>query len=299
MKTLRVLFESTSSGPVRIDREQVRDYLEHVRWQTLTPARIANFLVKNVRPWRVDPSSIPKGSIDVPPLVMPHIFFFNLSSSSVIGDELVLSFSGPFIKNFNPYDKFYYERRDWDLTQETACISSEDVLRNNVHLIPSTDTCTADQWLTALVNGTYLNLIREGTLTYDETELRMNMVWDIICWDFHESGVEWTNEETFKAVSTFYGFTPPEDGYCWLEPEDWDELFVALERHWADFWDAFNAKVQESRRYAIAILTHPLERAKKTLKRKADGTFSTQPLPKLPHLPTNIRKLVDAYNFTS
>lgn len=297
MKTLRVLFESTSSGPVRIDREQVKDCLIHVNWQSLTPAQIASFLIKNIRPWRVDPSSIPKGTIDVPPLVMPHIFFFKLSSSSVIGDELVLSFSGPFIKNFNPYDKFYYERRDWDGTQETAC-DSEDVLRSNVHLLPSTDTCTADQWLTALVNGTYRNLIREGTLTYDETEQRMNMVWDIICWDFHEFGVEWTNEETFKAVSTFYGFTPPEEGYHALDPEDWDEFYVALEQHWSDFWDAFNKQLQTNRHYAMAILTHPLKRAKPSLKRKADGSHTTQSLPELPHLPLNIRKLVDAYVYT-
>ena len=298
MKTLRVLFESTFPAPIQIDREQVRDQLKHVRWQTLTPAQIANYLVKNTRPWRVDPSSMPKGTIDVPDLAMPHIFFFRLSRSYVNGDELVLTFSGPSIGNVNPYDKFYYERRDWEWTQQ--CVGGlHNLLHNHAHLIPSTDTCTGDQWVAALIDNSYMDLLRGGTLTYEETELRINMVWDIFCWDTRDTEVRFTNEETFKKVSEFYGFTPPEDGYDWLEPEDWDDFFVALEQHWAEFWDAFNAQVQESRRYAMAILTHPLERAKKTLKRKADGTCITQHLPKLPHLPTDIRKLIDAYNFTS
>ena len=61
---------------------------------------------------------MPKGTIDIPDLAMPHIFFFKLARNYVNGDELVLTFSGPSISSSNPYDKFYYERRDWDWTQQ-------------------------------------------------------------------------------------------------------------------------------------------------------------------------------------
>ena len=104
---------------------------------------------------------------------------------------------------------------------------------------------------------------------------------DFCMFDMHIDEVREQNVKTQAAVRKYWGL--PESG----------NLEQLLREKFSDFW----TQVQRNRQYAMAIMTHPLKRAKKSVKRTADGTMKLQSLSPLPSLPCVIRKMIDSYIF--
>ena len=206
MISLKILFKNTSIGEVEIDRAQVQKYMGDVPWQTMSPEKIASFLIRNIYPWRVESMYIPKSSLDLPNVAMPKIYFLSLASSSMNGNELVLTFNGPNIEIWDVFEKNEVTD-DWDYLQ-TCTADFGEVLYEYVDKIPASQNYTSCQWLDKFFIG--------EEMPYQEmTNERMKAVWDIILWANAPYKCDTINDKTATALSKFYGFC--DDGAECLE----------------------------------------------------------------------------------
>ena len=165
MKTLKVIYDNTSEGPVEIDQKQVQKYLQAVSWQSMVPEEIAYILMKQTAPWRPEDVYIPKSSIGLPPAPMPFIYFFSLVNSFMNGEELVLVFTGPYLNGWDVYEKFgsvYI----WDNIRAVA--RSNDIDEIEIEIIgkiPARQDYTGPQWLDNFIDAV-VACARNGKLAF-------------------------------------------------------------------------------------------------------------------------------------
>lgn len=260
-------------------QKEIMGYLGPFDWEAMTCNELANILKCNPRPWHAD--SLDYGPFHVD---MPNMYCLQLHSCSKSSKGFTLVFRGSELNHSTLWKPFHNESeeslseeelREWCETLKEGTV--KDCMTDDFPNLFNAPNIPSDVWLEAFLEDKHHTL----SLGEDEHYERMRCLEGLCLFLMNMKVVGRYNRDTDQFVRHFHGL--PSTG----------SLRQLLRKKFSDLWDA----VQHNRCYAMWIMTRPLKRAKKSLKRDADGEHVMESLPPLPVLPQSLRRKIDAYLF--
>ena len=262
-----------------IEEKEIMDYLGPFDWEAMTCKELANILKCNPRPWHADSFDYGPFHVD-----MPNMYCLGLHSCSKSSEGFTFVFKGSNLNHSTLWEPFHNEMgeplseeelREWCETLDEGTVM--DCMTDDFPNLFDAPNVPSYDWLDAFLDQKHATL----PLSEDEHYERMSRLEDLCAFLVNRDTVARYNRETDQFARRFHGL--PSTG----------RLRQLLRNKFSDLWDA----VRHNRCYAMWIMTHPLKRAKKLLKRDADGEHVTESLPPLPVLPKSLRRKIDAYLF--